>query len=90
MNIVQKLMHYQLEQLRIAEYTIQQSNPDLAYGDGLAKLSNALGLGGRYDVPRIDFSPWETGPTRTDDFRPETDVELRIRILKALGAWDVL
>jgi hypothetical protein len=84
MTKIEKLLEYQYQMGWKAQNLIMQANPHTAVGEGLEDISRALGLGGRYDVPYETPSPWNDGPTQNDDFRRETDSELRIRILDSL------
>jgi hypothetical protein len=72
MNKYKKLIQYQSKIFREACYMFMQTDPHTAYGEGLTNLSRALGLGGRYDCES------------NLEYREETDVELRERILNWL------
>jgi hypothetical protein len=82
MTKIEKLAEYQYQIQRQAIEIIMQSNPFTAYGEGLDRISRALGLGGRFDVEDPDSQSAIPG------IRSETDVELRERIVEYLSIAD--
>lgn len=84
MHKIEKLLEYQYTVQCQIHDLIMQSNPFTAVGEGLDKISRALGLGGRYDVPKEPIPYGGDEPTRLDEYRSETDGELRNRILDYL------
>jgi hypothetical protein len=88
MTKIEKLLEYQYQMVWKAQNLIMQANPHTAIGDGLNDISRALGLGGRYDVPYDAPDSWNDGCTHIDEFREETDSELRQRILDSLRSSD--